>query len=47
MDKTWSSALLDMFHYGTKTKGYRNVFVVIDNLTEYGLGIPLQKILEL
>ena len=37
IDDTWSSDLLDMNDYRPKNnKGYRYIFVVIDNFSKFG-----------
>ena len=44
IDDTWSSDLLDTNDYGPKNnRGYRNMLVVIDNFSKFGLTIPLKN----
>ena len=44
IDDTWSSDLLDMNDYRPKNnKGYRYIFVVIDNFSKLGWKIPLKN----
>ena len=43
IDDIWSLDILDLKDYGPKNnKGYRYVFVIIDNFSKYGWTIPLK-----
>ena len=44
IDRTWTLDLLDTKDYGTENRrGYRYFLVMIDNLSEYGFGVPSAK----
>ena len=44
IDDTWSLDILDLKDYGSENnRGYRYVFVIIDNFSKLGWTIPLKK----
>ena len=44
IDDTWSLDILDLKDYGSENnRGYRSVFVIIDNFSKFGWTIPLKN----
>ena len=43
VDKIWSIDLADMIDYKISNKGYRYIFIVIDNFSKYLWAIPLKN----
>ena len=44
IDEIWSIDLADMIDYKTSNnKGYRYIFIVIDNFSKYLWAVPLKK----
>ena len=47
IDEIWSNDLADMVDYKTsKIRGYRYIFVLIDNFSKYTWATPLKKIVN-